>query len=89
VSTDSGYGFAVILSVLSILQAERQYPRYSASDKRILLLETLLEVFPFRFMHMFWQIRGQIQYFRGERRWQRVTRVGFDRTALQKGRGMI
>jgi cellulose synthase/poly-beta-1,6-N-acetylglucosamine synthase-like glycosyltransferase len=79
----AGYGFTVVLSVLSILQSEGQYPRYAAWDKKKLILQTLLEVFPFRILYMFWRLRGQIQYLRGDRRWQPITRVGFDRAEYQ------
>ena len=81
----AGYGFPVILSMLSILQSEGQCPRYTARDKRKLILLTALEVFPFRFLYMFWQLRGQLQYFRRNQHWQRVTRVGFDHAQFQKG----
>ena len=74
------YGFTIVLSVLSILQSEGQDPRYAASDKRKLILLAVLEVFPFRILYMFWRLRGQWHYFRGDRRWQRITRIGFDST---------
>jgi cellulose synthase/poly-beta-1,6-N-acetylglucosamine synthase-like glycosyltransferase len=79
-----GYMFTVILSVLAILQSEGQYPRYSSSDKTKLFFQTVLELFPFRFLYIYWRLRGQVQYFRGDRRWQPVARVGFERTGYQK-----
>jgi cellulose synthase/poly-beta-1,6-N-acetylglucosamine synthase-like glycosyltransferase len=73
-----GYGLTVLLSVLSILQSEGRYPRYTAPDKLRLIFQAVLEVFPFRFLHIFWRLRGQFNYFRGDRRWQPIPRVGFE-----------
>jgi cellulose synthase/poly-beta-1,6-N-acetylglucosamine synthase-like glycosyltransferase len=80
----AGYVFAVNLSVLSLQRSETAYPRYSLADRKRLLLQSLCEVFPLRFLYIYWQLRGQVQYFRGDQRWQRVTRVGFDQTDYQK-----
>jgi len=80
-----GYGLTILLSVLSILQSERRYPRYTAPDKTKLILRAVLEVFPFRFLHIFWRLRGQVNYFRGDRRWQSIPRAGFGHVAHGKG----
>lgn len=73
-----GYGLTMLLSSLSILQSEGRYPRYTAPDKMKLIFQTVLEVFPFRFLHIFWRLRGQVNYFRGDHRWQAIPRVGFE-----------
>lgn len=80
-----GYGMTIFLSIISIRQSERRYPRYSPPDRMKLILQAALEVFPFRFMHVWWRLRGQLDYFRGNRRWQAIPRLGFDQGAYQKG----
>jgi len=73
-----GYGLTMLFSILSIRQSERNYPRYPAPEKLKLILLSALEVFPFRFLHVFWRLRGQIDYFRGDRRWRPIPRLGFE-----------
>lgn len=80
-----GYALTILLSVLSIRQSERRYPRYTAPDRMRLMLQAALEVFPFRFMYLFWRLRGQVNYFRGDRRWQPIPRVGFEHVEDRKG----
>jgi cellulose synthase/poly-beta-1,6-N-acetylglucosamine synthase-like glycosyltransferase len=82
--TGGGYMFTVFLSVFAISQSEGHYPRYSPSDKAKLFFQAVLEVFPFRFLYVYWRLRGQVQYFRGDRRWRCSARVGFDRAEYQK-----
>lgn len=79
-----GYTLTVLLSVLSILQSEGRYPRYTARDKSRLVFQTVLEIFPFRFLHIFWRLRGQINYFRGDRRWDAIPRAGFEYVGHQR-----
>ena len=80
-----GYGLTILLSVISIRQSERRYPRYSAPDRMKLILQTALEIFPFRFLHLVWRLRGQIDYLRGDRRWDRIPRAGFEHADYGKG----
>jgi len=80
-----GYGLTILLSALSIHQSERRYPRYTARDRMKLMLQAALELFPFRFLHLFWRLRGQIDYFRGDRRWRPIPRLGFENAAYRKG----
>jgi cellulose synthase/poly-beta-1,6-N-acetylglucosamine synthase-like glycosyltransferase len=80
-----GYGLTIFLSILSIRQSERRYPRYPARDKMRLILQSALEVFPFRFLHVWWRLRGQIDYFRGDRRWEAIPRLGFEHAEYRKG----
>jgi cellulose synthase/poly-beta-1,6-N-acetylglucosamine synthase-like glycosyltransferase len=79
-----GYGLTIFLSVISIRQSERRYPRYSPPDRVKLILLSALEIFPFRFMHVFWRLRGQVDYFRGDRRWRPIPRLGFENAAYRK-----
>jgi cellulose synthase/poly-beta-1,6-N-acetylglucosamine synthase-like glycosyltransferase len=80
-----GYGLTIFFSILSIRQSERRYPRYPAPEKMKLILLSALEVFPFRFLHVFWRLRGQIDYFRGDRRWRPIPRLGFENAEYRKG----
>ena len=80
-----GYSLTILLSVFSILESERRYPRYSPPDRMKLILHSALEVFPFRFMHIFWRLRGQLDYFRGDRRWQAIPRLGFEHAEYREG----
>jgi len=80
-----GYGLTIFLSVISIRQSERRYPRYSPPDRVKLILLSALEIFPFRFMHVWWRLRGQINYFRGDRSWRPIPRLGFEHAAYRKG----
>jgi len=67
----------IFFSILSIRQGERRYPSYPAPQKMNLILLSAREVFPFRFLHIFWRLRGQFDYFRGDRRWRPIARLGF------------
>jgi cellulose synthase/poly-beta-1,6-N-acetylglucosamine synthase-like glycosyltransferase len=80
-----GYSLTILLSVVSISQSERRYPRYSPPDRMKLILQSALEIFPFRFMHIVWKLRGQFDYFRGDRRWQPIPRLGFENAEHGKG----
>ena len=80
-----GYVLTILLSVLSIRQSEWRYPRYTPPDRMKLILQSALEIFPFRFMHIFWRLRGQINYFRGDRRWRPIPRLGFEKAEYPKG----
>jgi cellulose synthase/poly-beta-1,6-N-acetylglucosamine synthase-like glycosyltransferase len=80
-----GYALTILLSVLSILQTEGRYPRYTARDKKKLIFQAVLEVFPFRFLHIFWRLHGQVNYFLGDQRWQAIPRVGFEHVEHERG----
>jgi cellulose synthase/poly-beta-1,6-N-acetylglucosamine synthase-like glycosyltransferase len=80
-----GYGLTIFFSILSIRQSERRYPRYPTPEKMKLILLSALEVFPFRFLHSFWRLRGQFDYFRGDRRWTPIPRLGFENAEYRKG----
>jgi len=81
----AGYVFTVVISVAAILESEERYPRYSRQDKRKLILQAVLEIFPFRFLHTYWRLRGQVDYFRGDRSWRAIPRAGFDFAEHHKG----
>lgn len=48
-----GYGLTILMSIVSIRQSEWRYPRYTPPDRTKLILQSALEIFPFRFMHIF------------------------------------
>jgi len=44
-----------------------------------LILFCFLEHFPYRQLHMWWRLKGTIQYLRGNVKWEPMRRVGFQR----------
>ncbi len=75
-----GYAFATLISIGSVLQEEITYRRYGNwRDVARLIAFCFLEHFPYRQMHMWWRVKGAIQYFRGDVKWEPLRRVGFQR----------
>ncbi|MBI3405982.1 MAG: glycosyltransferase family 2 protein [Acidobacteria bacterium] len=73
-----GYLFATLISIGSVLQEEITYKRYNHwRDVAWLVAFCFLEHFPYRQMHMWWRLRGLWQFLRGDMKWQRMKRVGF------------
>lgn len=76
-----GYAFATLISIGSVLQEELTYRRYGNwRDVARLLAYCFLEHFPYRQLHMWWRVKGTIQYLRGDVRWEPLRRVGFEKT---------
>lgn len=76
-----GYAFATLISVGSVLQEELTYRRYGNwRDVARLLAYCFLEHFPYRQIHMWWRLKGTIQYLRGDVKWEPLRRVGFEKT---------
>jgi cellulose synthase/poly-beta-1,6-N-acetylglucosamine synthase-like glycosyltransferase len=76
-----GYLFATLISIGSVLQEEITYRRYGNwRDVARLILYCFLEHFPYRQMHMWWRLKGTIQYLRGDVKWDPLRRVGFQKT---------
>ncbi|MGH9859338.1 MAG: glycosyltransferase family 2 protein, partial [Candidatus Acidiferrales bacterium] len=76
-----GYAFATLISIGSVLQEELTYRRYGDwRDVARLLAYCFLEHFPYRQIHMWWRLKGTIQYLRGDVRWEPLRRVGFEKT---------
>jgi cellulose synthase/poly-beta-1,6-N-acetylglucosamine synthase-like glycosyltransferase len=76
-----GYLFATMISVGSVLQEEITYRRYSNwRDVARLIAFCFLEHFPYRQMHMWWRLKGTIQYLRGDVKWEPLKRVGFQKS---------
>ncbi len=75
-----GYLFATLISIGSVLQEEITYRRYGNwRDVARLILFCFLEHFPYRQLHMWWRLKGTIQYLRGDFKWEPMRRVGFQR----------
>ncbi len=76
-----GYAFATLISIGSVLQEELTYRRYGNwRDVARLLAYCFLEHFPYRQLHMWWRVKGTIQYLRGDVKWEPLRRVGFEKT---------
>jgi cellulose synthase/poly-beta-1,6-N-acetylglucosamine synthase-like glycosyltransferase len=73
-----GYAFATLISIGSVLLEEITYRRYGRwQDVSRLVLYCFLEHFPYRQMHLWWRLRGIIEYLRGDVAWKPMARVGF------------
>ncbi|MBZ5527437.1 MAG: glycosyltransferase family 2 protein [Acidobacteriia bacterium] len=78
-----GYAFATVISIGAVLQEELTYKRYNDWQDVVRLLSyCFLEHFPYRQMHMFWRLRGILQYFRGDLAWNAPKRQGLRTTAV-------
>ncbi len=76
-----GYLFATLISVGSVLQEEITYRRYNNwRDVARLIAYCFLEHFPYRQLHMWWRVKGTIQYLRGDVKWEPLKRVGFQKS---------
>ena len=72
------YGFALVLTVATLLMEEWTFHRYEEPvDLLILIAWTILEPFGYRQMTLFWRIRGLFKYLRGRRDWGVMLRQGF------------
>jgi cellulose synthase/poly-beta-1,6-N-acetylglucosamine synthase-like glycosyltransferase len=73
-----GYVFATMISIGSVLLEEITYRRYSRwQDVARLIRYCFLEHFPFRQLHLWWRLRGVVEYLRGDVAWKPMRRVGF------------
>jgi len=76
-----GYLFATLISIGSVVQEEITYRRYGNwKDVARLIGYCFLEHFPYRQMHMWWRLKGTIQYMRGDVKWEPLRRVGFQKS---------
>ncbi len=69
----------VLLSVGSVLLeelSERNYPNWS--DLAMLLVVAVLENFGYRQLNVMWRVMGLFQFLRSSRKWDTVTKEGFD-----------
>jgi cellulose synthase/poly-beta-1,6-N-acetylglucosamine synthase-like glycosyltransferase len=73
-----GYVFATLISIGSVLLEEITYRRYSRwQDVARLIGFCFLEHFPYRQLHIWWRLRGIVEYLRGDLAWKPMRRVGF------------
>jgi cellulose synthase/poly-beta-1,6-N-acetylglucosamine synthase-like glycosyltransferase len=74
-----GYAFATVISIGAVLQEEAIYKRYNDwHDVARLVSYCFLEHFPYRQMHMIWQLQGLWQYPRGDLSWKPLKRKGLE-----------
>lgn len=72
-----GYAFATVISIGSVLQEELTYKRYNDwQDVARLVSYCFFEHFPYRQLHMFWRLRGILEYLRGDMNWKSIKREG-------------
>jgi len=72
------YSFAFMLTLFSILYEEATFNAYKRkTDILKMILFALLEPFIYHPLIVFWAIKGNISYMRGEKGWGRMERTGF------------
>lgn len=75
-----GYAFATMISIGSVLLEEITYKRYGRwQDVARLICYCFAEHFPYRQMHLWWRLKGLVEYLRGDVAWKPMQRVGFQR----------
>jgi cellulose synthase/poly-beta-1,6-N-acetylglucosamine synthase-like glycosyltransferase len=73
-----GYVFATMISIGSVLLEEITYRRYSRwQDVSRLIRYCFLEHFPYRQLHLWWRLKGIVEYLRGDLVWKPMRRAGF------------
>jgi|SRR5579884_3770141 len=79
-----GLGPAVLISMSAVVLEELTFRRYQSwSEVRRLLLYCVLENFPYRQMHLYWRMKGLVQYFGKTPTWQDIRRKGLASMAAQ------
>lgn len=77
--------FGMILSISSILCEEFTYRRYpKLKDIMLMILFAFVENFGFRQVHMWWRLKGIVDFLKGNKSWGEMTRKGLgNQAALQ------
>ena len=79
-----GYAFSTMLSIGGVLLEEITFRRYGDwREVAKLLLCCFAEHFPYHQAHLWWRLRGMYQYARGDVAWGKMTRVGFEGSAMK------
>jgi cellulose synthase/poly-beta-1,6-N-acetylglucosamine synthase-like glycosyltransferase len=82
-----GYGYAVVLSAVTLLLNESLHGKYAGTKERLLMvLWALLENFGYRQLTVIWRLRGLWNFMLGRGHWGTMTRQGFSRPAGTDGR---
>ena len=85
-----GYAFATAISIGSVLQEELTYRRYNDwQDVARLVAYCFLEHFPYRQIQMYWRLLGVWEYLRGDTRWKKPRRQGFESAAAMENRASV
>lgn len=73
-----GYGFSVLVSLGSVVLEEMTYRRYqTVKEVALLIAYSFLEYFPYHQMHLWWRIKGTLQFFAGTGEWTSLKRTPF------------
>lgn len=77
--------FGMILSISSILCEEFTYRRYpKLKDIMLMIVFAFVENFGFRQVHMWWRLKGIVDFLKGNKSWGEMTRKGLgNQAALQ------
>ena len=69
-----------MISIGSVLLEEITYKRYGRwQDVARLICYCFVEHFPYRQMHLWWRLKGLVEYLRGDVAWKPMQRVGFQK----------
>jgi cellulose synthase/poly-beta-1,6-N-acetylglucosamine synthase-like glycosyltransferase len=69
--------FGMVLSISSILCEEFTYRRYpKLKDIMLMILFAFVENFGFRQVHMWWRLKGIVDFLKGNKSWGEMTRKG-------------
>lgn len=70
--------YGMIVSLISVLAEEVAFKTYSSyKDILVLSLYSFLENLGYRQIHGWWQLSGLIDFFKGNKSWGKISRVGF------------
>jgi cellulose synthase/poly-beta-1,6-N-acetylglucosamine synthase-like glycosyltransferase len=79
------YGYALVLSLLTLALEEWSFHRYGDfKDRMVLLAWALVESFGYRQITVVWRLRGLIKYVRRRTDWGVMSRKGFTPPSSQK-----
>jgi cellulose synthase/poly-beta-1,6-N-acetylglucosamine synthase-like glycosyltransferase len=68
---------AILISMASVLLEDLTFRRYQNwADVRRLLLYCIWENFPYRQLHLYWRMKGLVQYFGRDGSWGIIQRAG-------------
>jgi cellulose synthase/poly-beta-1,6-N-acetylglucosamine synthase-like glycosyltransferase len=70
--------FGVVISMSTIILEELSFRRFpKIKHLFLLILYGCLENFGYRQLHAYWRFKGFIDYFKGEKTWGDMVRIGF------------
>ena len=79
------YGYALVLSLLTLVLEEWSFHRYGDFNDRMLLMAwAFVENFGYRQITVLWRLRGLVKYIRRRTEWGVMSRKGFSTPGAQK-----